>query len=210
MKPGVGVVFVPELEPLLHAQPELADFVEIEPQTLWRKTLDAESPYRVQGEALARLRVLPQTKLIHGVGFPVGGSRVPDPRHVELIAKFVRQLDAPWWSEHLAFNEAERTSRKTGERELFQAGFLLPPLPTRAGARAAIETIRSIRSRVLRPFAFETGVNYLRPRPGEMTDGEFTRAVAEGADCAILLDLHNLWANEKNGRQTIEDFLDSI
>src|SRR5256885_11597200 len=43
-----------------------------------------------------------------------------------------------------------------------------------------------------------------------MSDGAFVAAVADGADCGILLDLHNLWANERNGRQPVRDFLDEI
>ena len=32
-------------------------------------------------------------------------------------------------------------------------------------------------------------------------------AVAECADCGILLDLHNLFANGVNGRQSVEEFI---
>jgi hypothetical protein len=56
----------------------------------------------------------------------------------------------------------------------------------------------------------ENGVNYLRPRRGEMSDGEFLRDVVVDADCAILLDLHNLWTNERNGRQSVATFMDEI
>lgn len=59
-----------------------------------------------------------------------------------------------------------------------------------------------------RPVAFETGVNYLRPRGDEMTDADFWGAVAEGADSGILLDLHNLWCNELNGRWRVRDVID--
>jgi hypothetical protein len=60
------------------------------------------------------------------------------------------------------------------------------------------------------PLAVETGVNYLRPRPDEMPDGEFMAAVAEQADCGILLDLHNVYANQYNGRQTVAQFLSQL
>jgi hypothetical protein len=40
-----------------------------------------------------------------------------------------------------------------------------------------------------------------------MPDGEFFRTIAEAADCGILLDLTNLWANHKNGRADIHDVL---
>src|SRR5262249_35407372 len=38
-------------------------------------------------------------------------------------------------------------------------------------------------------------------------DGVFVGAVVESADCGILLDLHNAFANAVNGRQSVEDFL---
>jgi hypothetical protein len=58
--------------------------------------------------------------------------------------------------------------------------------------------------------AAESGVNYLQPRPDEMPDAEYYSAVATAADCGILLDLHNLWANERNGRQALSEILDLL
>ena len=43
-----------------------------------------------------------------------------------------------------------------------------------------------------------------------MADGIFASAVAEAADCGILLDLHNLLCNERNGRQSVADFCETI
>ena len=60
------------------------------------------------------------------------------------------------------------------------------------------------------PVAFETGVNYLRPQPDEIPDGLFVRRVAEAADCGILLDLHNLLTNERNGRVPLRAVFDDI
>ena len=56
-------------------------------------------------------------------------------------------------------------------------------------------------------MAFETGVNYLARRPDEMDDGAFVAAVAERADSGILLDLHNVYTNAVNGRQTVDEFV---
>ena len=60
------------------------------------------------------------------------------------------------------------------------------------------------------PVAFEVPVSYLPRRPGEMPDGAFAAEVAEAADCGILLDLHNLLCNERNGRQSVAEFCNSI
>jgi hypothetical protein len=83
----------------------------------------------------------------------------------------------------------------------------LPPPQHPAAVRVAAHNIAEFRRQIGRPVAFETGVNYLRPRDDELRDGEFFGAVARAADSGILLDLHNLWCNECNGRQTVADAL---
>jgi len=198
---GVGIIYTPALQPLLEAETDLVSVVEVEPETLWTFTADPAEPYQPDRSALDRLCALPQPKLVHGVGFPVGGSRPPDPLHLPLLVDMIDLLGAPWASEHLAFNRA------AGPGGSFATGFLLPPLQSPAGVAAAAASIRSVAAHLPVPFAVETGVNYLQPRAGEMSDGAFVAAVAEAADCGIVLDLHNLWANERNGRQRVEDVL---
>ncbi len=72
-------------------------------------------------------------------------------------------------------------------------------IQTFEAVKIAADNINYLRDRLDIPFAFETGVNYLQPLPGEMTDGSFFAAVAETAERGIVLALHNLWCNEKNG-----------
>jgi uncharacterized protein (UPF0276 family) len=106
-----------------------------------------------------------------------------------------RRLDPVWISEHLSFNRIRRNGCVT------DCGFLLPPAQTREAARVAARNIQRYGAALKRPVAFETGVNYLRPVESQLDDGRFFGAVAELADCGILLDVHNLWCNERNGRQ---------
>jgi uncharacterized protein (UPF0276 family) len=117
-----------------------------------------------------------------------------------LLRRAIQTLDAPWASEHLSFNLTD---------DCF-TGFFLPPRQTEAGLRVYVDEIRRLREALNVPFAVETGVNYLRPRPDEMPDGEFMAAVAEQAGCGILLDLHNIYANQWNGRQTVAQFLSQL
>src|SRR5262249_47348682 len=44
----------------------------------------------------------------------------------------------------------------------------------------------------------------------ELADGDFFGLIAEQANCGILLDLHNLWVNERNGRQRVVDVIDAL
>ena len=194
---GVGVVYSSALEPLLEAAPELINVLEVEPQTTWIETRIASAPYLVRDEIQDHLASLPGHKLVHSIGTPVGGSVAAHAAQIPLLRGAIEQLHAPWASEHLSFNLTPD----------FFTGFFLPPRQSEAGLKTYVDAIRRLRDGVGVPLAIETGVNYLRPRPDEMPDGEFIAAVAEAADCGILLDLHNVYCNQLNGRQSVERFL---
>lgn len=197
---GVGVVYSSGLEPLLAAHPELVDVLELEPQTTWTETGDPGRPYGVPAGVVEHLVELPGAKLVHSVGTPVGGSQRAHAAQVPLLREYVTRLDAPWASEHLAFNLT---------RDFF-TGFFLPPRQTERGVFTYVQSIAQLRDALGVPLAIETAVNYLRPRSDEVPDGEFVAAVAEGSDCGVLLDLHNIYCNERNGRQSIDRFLSAL
>ncbi len=202
---AVGLVYAPGLEPLLEP-PGLVDVLEIEPEVFWWECAGVAGPERfaVHRQAWEYVRALPRPKLVHGVGFAVGGTVAPEPDHLPLWRRCVAELGALWSSHHLAFNwfgppEARRF-----------AGFFLPPRQTDDGVRAAVASIRAIAAELACPFAVETGVNYLAPRPDELDDGDFVARVVRGTGCHLLLDLHNLWCNQRAGRQSIEAYLAAL
>ena len=198
---GVGLVYWPELEPLFDAG-GLVDVLELEPQTFWRKREPATgTSYVVNEEVLLRLASRSQAKLLHGVDQPIGGT-VGDPLdYLAAWTRTINYLDPAWISEHLSFNRV----RTRGAVE--HTGFLLPPKQCEAGVAVAVQNIRRFSSELRRPVAFETGVNYLQRHSDEWDDGDFFGAVANRADCGILLDLHNLWCNEQNGRTLVAETL---
>jgi uncharacterized protein (UPF0276 family) len=195
-------VYTSALSKVFARHPQLVAFLELEPQTHW---IAGESGFRQDPTALAPIAALPQRKLVHGVGFPVGGTTAPDEDHLDAFNDAIVSLDAVWASEHLAFNFVRAANGET-----FHTGFLLPPLQTSIGVAEAARHIREVSAQLPVAFAVETPVNYLRPRHGELSDGNFIARVAQDADCGILLDLHNVWANELNGRQPVRDFLAEI
>ncbi|MDQ2758491.1 MAG: DUF692 domain-containing protein [Actinomycetota bacterium] len=195
---GVGVIALGSLDQLWSGIADLVDVVEVEPQTLWESRFGGG---RVMSpEPLAWLRACGRPLLAHGVGFPVGGTTPPDEGGVIASAESARDLGAVHWSEHLAFNAA-------GES---YAGYLLPPVQSPEGVAAAVGHIAAYQRLFDRPFLVETPTNYLQPVPGDLGDGEYVAAIARAADCGILLDLHNIWTNERNGRQSVDDFLAAL
>jgi uncharacterized protein (UPF0276 family) len=201
---GVGLVYWPQLEPLLDPSSTLS-VIEVEPQSFWELTEHASGrSYRANTPLLDQLASHPVAKLLHGVNHPLGGS-VADPVDAwPLFQDAVRRLDPVWISEHLSFN------RVRGPNGVEHVGYLLPPRQSPAAVRVAAENISAFRTKLARPVAFETGVSYLGSRDDEMPDGEFFASVARASDSGVLLDLHNLWCNERNGRQTVADALAAL
>jgi uncharacterized protein len=196
---GVGIIYCSALEPLIERDPGLIDVIEIEPQTLWTQDAGMDSDGAGE-EVVAHLLTLPGHKLVHNVGTPAGGTVRPAAPEMEVLRHWIERLGSPWWSDHLSFN-------RTPE---FSTGFFLPPLQTTGGVEALASGIRALRSAVPLPLALETGVNYLHRRPGELPDGEFVARTVEAADCGLLLDLHNVFTNARNGRQAVEEYLAQI
>lgn len=201
---GVGLVLWPALMPVLSEDDGSIGVVEIEPEFFWFETGVAQEPMRIDAGMLQQLAALPQRKLVHGVASPVGGSLAPDPRQLRLMRDVVGALQAPWASEHLSFNAVPAPGGPV------DSGFLLPPLQSDAGARQAAANIRGMAQGLQVPFAVENNVNYLRPIAGELPDGDFIATVLEQADCGLLLDLHNLLVNERNGRQPAREALAAL
>ena len=197
---GVGITYSSKLEPLFEESPHLFDVIEVEPQTMWLETRNSRQPYVLPDAILQKVARLPFRKLVHSVGVPVGGSVPPNPAQLTLLRKTIERLDSPWASDHLSFNS-------TAE---FHTGFFLPPRQTPAGVTTIVASIASLANALPVPIAVETGVSYLRPRTDELPDGAFIASVIERADCGLLLDLHNIFANAANGRQPVEEFLAQI
>ena len=198
---GPGAIYLRSLDGVFRSHADLIKVAEIEPQSLWTKGIAPDSLPRGSPGELRHLQGLPQNVLTHGVGCPIGGTICDQDRQAPQFRAWTEALNARWTSEHLSILHLRGA---TGEQP---CGFLMPPLQTEAGVRLAAGNITRRAAALGRPFAFETGVNYFAPRACEMPDGEFFGAVAEAADCGILLDLTNLWANHKNGRADIHDVL---
>ena len=201
---GVGVVWWPVLDELCRPEEGLVDVIEAEPEAFWLPKAGGRGYRSFLSEALSHL---PQPRLLHGVGAPVGGTCPAPDGHLTRLAADITALRPEYVSEHLSIT---RFRPRPGQCPV-SAGFMLPPLQSQAGVSLAAANIRRRRA-VLGDIslAVETPVNYLAPAPGEWPDGVYVAATVEAADCAILLDLHNVLCNARNGRQSVAGFCDSL
>lgn len=204
MSPRVGLVQVPGLEPLFGSGLDRVDAMEIEPETCWRGAPGDYAIEQLVADVERRTHGFEGLKLIHSVGFGLGGRAQPSLAHLRALRACVSAVDAPWISAHLAVTHAD------AGRERLHAGFMLPPLQSEEGVEIAAANIRAFAREMPVPVAVENGVNYMAVRRGELADGDFLAAVLEAADCGLVLDLHNLWTNEVNGRAAVSDVLAAL
>ncbi len=194
---GVGIIYSPLIEKI--AFPDgLLDTLEIEPQTLCIR--NKEDKLIAPWTAFESVAEMPYHKLVHSIGAPVGGGLAPAEEQLALIRYATELFQSPWVTEHLSFNATTE----------FNTGFFLPPCQTEKGLQQAINNVQQLQNAIGVPIAVETGVNYLRPNDREIPDGQFVAELCQRTGCGILLDIHNLFANQLNGRQGIKAFLEQI
>jgi uncharacterized protein len=124
----------------------------------------------------------------HGIGLSIGTDLPLDLVYLDEIAAIVDRLQAPAYSEHLAF------TRVPG-RDLAN---LLPVPKTESVAESIIAKIRTVQSRISVPFLLEN-ISYIFDWPdSELSDAEFLRLICRETGAGLLLDVENLYLNACN------------
>lgn len=175
---GVGVGFrVPHYAHVIEQRPPM-DWFEIVSENFM---VDGGSP-RFYLDALRRTYpVIP-----HGVSMSLGGQ--PDPEHGRRLQALLERLDPPWFSDHLCFTGSDHAN----------AHDLLPLPYTPEVVDHVVARIREVGARYGRLFAVENVSSYLSWRASRMTEWEFVAEVLERADCAMLLDVNNVFVSSVN------------
>jgi uncharacterized protein (UPF0276 family) len=136
----------------------------------------------------------------HGIGLSIGTDVPLDLAYVDEIAAIVDRLQAPAYSEHLAF------TRVPG-RDL---GNLLPVPKTQAVAESIIAKVRTVQSRISVPFLLEN-ITYIFDWPdAELSDAALLSLICKETGAGILLDVENLYLNACNHDFDPYAFLDGL
>jgi uncharacterized protein (UPF0276 family) len=136
----------------------------------------------------------------HGIGLSIGTEVPLDLAYLDAIAALLDRLEAPAYSEHLAF------TRVPG-RDL---GNLLPLPRTHAVAESIIAKVKMVQSRISVPFLLEN-ITYIFDWPdSDLTDPEFLTLICRETGCGLLLDLENLYLNAANHGFDAHAFLDAL
>jgi uncharacterized protein (UPF0276 family) len=137
---------------------------------------------------------------LHGVGLSIGSTDPLDRTHLAKLARLERDYKPILVSEHLAWGSVD--GRYMND---------LLPLPYTAEAlRHMAARVGIVQDFLGRQILIENVSSYLQFESSEMAEWEFLATLASESDCAILLDVNNLYVNAVNHGFDPREYLNSI
>ena len=126
--------------------------------------------------------------VLHGVSLSIGSVDPPDAHYLAQVKQLADRIQPAWISDHLCWTGVNGTNLHD-----------LLPLPyTEEALRLVVDHVGRVQDALGRQILLENVSSYLEYRQSEMSEWEFLRAVAERADCAILLDVNNVYVSSVN------------
>jgi uncharacterized protein (UPF0276 family) len=149
-------------------------------------------------EVLERLRLdLPVA--LHGTALSIGSVDPLDMVYLRHLKALVDRVQPAWVSDHLVWSSF-------GGAELD-----LMPLPyTEESLRHVVERVLFVQEFLQRRILLENPSSYLAFRDSTIAEWDFLAAVAEQADCGILLDVNNVYVTARNQGFEPSAYLDGL
>ncbi|HYC77592.1 MAG TPA: DUF692 domain-containing protein [Planctomycetota bacterium] len=190
--PGLGLgLRAPHVADLLAREPEVG-FLEL----LTENHLDVGSRRTAATDAVAaRFPVV-----LHGVSMNLGSVDPLDGAYLAKVRDLARRTGALWVSDHLCF---------TGVAGLNTHDLLPLPL-TEACLRHVAGRVRAAQDVLGAPLLLENPSTYVAYRASTMSEPEFLGRLAEDADCALLVDVNNVYVSAKNHAFDPEAYVDAL
>ncbi|MCC6622164.1 MAG: DUF692 domain-containing protein [Deltaproteobacteria bacterium] len=190
--PAFGLGLRREHFDALLARPARADFIEVVCDNFMRF---GGRPREVLDHVSARHPIV-----LHGVALSIGSLDPLDARYLDDVARLAERTRARWWSDHLCLS----STRGVEHHELL-------PLPFTDEAIDHVATrAREARARVGLPFALENPSAYVQWDTRAMDEATFVGRTLEAADCALLLDVNNVFVNATNHGFSAEAYIASL
>ncbi len=205
---GVGLTYQRELHDFIVARCDLLDYLEVVPDTGWTDHGPARTPrYVDDAAALAFFRAFRRERPIvaHSIGLSIGSAHRFRDEHIDQIARWDAMLDFAWHSDHLAFNLVRDVG---GHEYLLGVPFSVARDDEALDMIAA--RVAAVRRRIARPFVLENNVNYIGFAGEAFDEPRFLNELCARGGCGLLLDLHNVYVDVRNGAADWDAYLSAL
>jgi uncharacterized protein (UPF0276 family) len=138
--------------------------------------------------------------VLHGVSLSIGSTDPLNLRYLDELADLAARFAPAWVSDHLCW----------GSVGGHYAHDLLPLPYTEEALALVAERVRVVQDRLRRRILLENVSSYLTFTHSTTPEWEFLAAVAERADCGILLDVNNVYVSAMNHGFAPEAYIDGV
>jgi uncharacterized protein (UPF0276 family) len=146
--------------------------------------------------ALERARSLAPL-VLHGVSLSIGSTDPLDEAYLHALGDLIARVEPAWVSDHLCW------SGVAGH----YAHDLLPLPYTEEALHHVVQRVVAVQERLGRQILIENVSSYLTYTHSTLAEWEFLGAVAEQADCGLLLDVNNVHVSATNHGFSAEAYL---
>jgi uncharacterized protein (UPF0276 family) len=137
---------------------------------------------------------------MHGVSLSIGSCDPLDQDYLQKLKLLADRVEPMWISDHLCWTGVNGVNMHD-----------LMPLPyTQESVDHVAQRVQQVQDYLQQQILLENVSSYVDYRQSEMTEWEFLAAVAEKADCLILLDINNVFVNSFNHQFNAIDYLNHL
>lgn len=166
-----------------------AHILEREPDVDWFEILSENfmntggRPMHVLDSIAARYPIV-----MHGVSMSIGTTDKIEWRYMRELRELARRVKAVWLGDHVCWTGVAGRNNHD-----------LLPLPyTESSLKHVVARIRAVQDFLERPIVLENPSTYLTFASSTMPEHEFLARMAEDSDCALLVDVNNVYVTCRN------------
>ena len=137
---------------------------------------------------------------MHGVSMSIGSTDPIDFDYLRDLKALAKRCKAKWLGDHICWTGV--AGKNTHD--------LLPVPYTEESLAHVVERVRVIQDFLERPLVLENPSTYVEFGLSNLSEQEWIARLLEEADCALLLDVNNVFVTAKNHGLDVQAWLDAI
>lgn len=138
--------------------------------------------------------------VMHGVSLSIGSTDPLNKNYLRDLKVLAERVEPRWISDHLCWTGVQRKNMHD-----------LLPLPyTEEALKHVVERIGQVQDFLGRRILIENVSSYLTYVDSALSEWEFLRAVAEAADCLLLIDINNIYVSAQNHQFDPVEYINAL